>query len=72
MRDDILYYSKELKKFPDDYDDRHACLMDMGIKALRFVHTIRGLFSTPFLFFSGLSASLLDQIGLFGMPFFLD
>ncbi|XP_038874639.1 paladin isoform X1 [Benincasa hispida] len=35
LRDDILYYCKELKKFPG-YDDEHrAYLMDMGIKALR-------------------------------------
>ncbi|KAB2612226.1 paladin-like [Pyrus ussuriensis x Pyrus communis] len=35
LRDDILYYSKELKKFPDAEDEQRAYLMDMGIKALR-------------------------------------
>ncbi|BBG98528.1 hypothetical protein Prudu_007949 [Prunus dulcis] len=35
LRDDILYYSKELEKFPDDDDEHQAYLMDMGIKALR-------------------------------------
>ncbi|KAL5792093.1 hypothetical protein ACOSP7_000687 [Xanthoceras sorbifolium] len=35
LRDDILLYSKELEKFPNHDDERRACLMDMGIKALR-------------------------------------
>lgn len=35
LRDDILYYSKQLKKFPDVDDEKQAYLMDMGIKALR-------------------------------------
>ncbi|KAG2693104.1 hypothetical protein I3760_08G082200 [Carya illinoinensis] len=35
LRDDILYYSKELEKFPDGDDEHRAYLMDMGIKALR-------------------------------------
>ncbi|OAY62029.1 paladin isoform X1 [Manihot esculenta] len=35
LRDDILYYSKELSKYPDDDDEQRACIMDMGIKALR-------------------------------------
>ncbi|CAN6706174.1 unnamed protein product [Malus baccata var. baccata] len=35
LRDDILYYSKELKKFPDADDEQRACVMDMGIKALK-------------------------------------
>ncbi|XP_041022066.1 paladin isoform X2 [Juglans microcarpa x Juglans regia] len=34
LRDDILYYSKELEKFPDGDDEHRAYLMDMGIKAL--------------------------------------
>ncbi|XP_037496180.1 paladin isoform X2 [Jatropha curcas] len=34
LRDDILYYSKELKKNPDDDDEQRTCIMDMGIKAL--------------------------------------
>ncbi|PWA70401.1 hypothetical protein CTI12_AA289430 [Artemisia annua] len=35
LRDDILYYSKELEKFDGNDDDRKAYIMDMGIKALR-------------------------------------
>uniref|UniRef100_A0A5B7CA18 Paladin n=1 Tax=Davidia involucrata TaxID=16924 RepID=A0A5B7CA18_DAVIN len=35
LQDDILYYSKELEKFPDGDDEHRAYLMDMGIKALR-------------------------------------
>ncbi|KAF2324970.1 hypothetical protein GH714_021961 [Hevea brasiliensis] len=35
LRDDILYYSKELRKYPDDDDEQRAYIMDMGIKALR-------------------------------------
>ncbi|KAM2909331.1 hypothetical protein COP2_048747 [Malus domestica] len=35
LRDEILYYSRELKKFPDAEDEQRAYLMDMGIKALR-------------------------------------
>ncbi|KAH7578150.1 hypothetical protein JRO89_XS01G0346400 [Xanthoceras sorbifolium] len=35
LRDDILLYSKELEKFLNHDDERRACLMDMGIKALR-------------------------------------
>ncbi|XP_021661045.1 uncharacterized protein LOC110650395 isoform X2 [Hevea brasiliensis] len=35
LRDDILYYSKELSKYPDDDDEQRAYIMDMGIKALR-------------------------------------
>ncbi|XP_059625500.1 uncharacterized protein LOC132268723 isoform X2 [Cornus florida] len=35
LRDDILYYSKELEKLPNGDDEHRASLMDMGIKALR-------------------------------------
>ncbi|KAL0284472.1 UNVERIFIED_CONTAM: Paladin [Sesamum angustifolium] len=35
LRDDILYYSKELEKLSNDSDEHRACLVDMGIKALR-------------------------------------
>ncbi|KAH8517096.1 hypothetical protein H0E87_005155 [Populus deltoides] len=35
LRDDIHYYIKELWKFPDSDDEQRACLLDMGIKALR-------------------------------------
>ncbi|XP_050379056.1 uncharacterized protein LOC126796301 [Argentina anserina] len=35
LREDILYYSKELEKFPDADDEQRANLMDMGVKALR-------------------------------------
>lgn len=35
LRDDILFYSKELEKFEGNDDDRQAYIMDMGIKALR-------------------------------------
>nr|GMD60850.1 paladin [Ipomoea batatas] len=36
LREDIIYFTKELKKFPNDDDDEHrAYLMDMGIRALR-------------------------------------
>ncbi|XP_057966266.1 uncharacterized protein LOC131156522 isoform X5 [Malania oleifera] len=35
LQEDILYYSKELEKFPNDDDEHRAYLMDMGIKALR-------------------------------------
>nr|GMD63923.1 paladin [Ipomoea batatas] len=36
LREDIIYFTKELKKFPNDEDDEHrAYLMDMGIRALR-------------------------------------
>ncbi|KAJ6955714.1 hypothetical protein NC652_006965 [Populus alba x Populus x berolinensis] len=35
LRDDIHYYIKELWKFPDSDDEHRACLLDMGIKALR-------------------------------------
>ncbi|MFS8014137.1 putative protein-tyrosine phosphatase [Helianthus anomalus] len=35
LRDDILFYSKELEKFEGNDDERKAYLMDMGIKALR-------------------------------------
>ncbi|KAJ6879745.1 hypothetical protein NC652_033144 [Populus alba x Populus x berolinensis] len=35
LRDDILYYNKELRKSRDDDDEQRAYLMDMGIKALR-------------------------------------
>ncbi|GKU98379.1 hypothetical protein SLEP1_g11390 [Rubroshorea leprosula] len=34
LREDILHYSKELEKVPDD-DERRAYAIDMGIKALR-------------------------------------
>jgi hypothetical protein len=37
LRDDIHYYIKELWKFPDSDDEQRACLLDMGIKALRLV-----------------------------------
>ncbi|KAL8544739.1 hypothetical protein ACS0TY_005100 [Phlomoides rotata] len=35
LREDILYYSKELEKLSDDSDEQHAYIEDMGIKALR-------------------------------------
>ncbi|XP_024981038.1 paladin isoform X1 [Cynara cardunculus var. scolymus] len=35
LRDDILFYSKELEKFEGNDDDHEAYIMDMGIKALR-------------------------------------
>ncbi|XP_051141675.1 uncharacterized protein LOC127258753 isoform X2 [Andrographis paniculata] len=35
LRDDILYYGKELEKFSNVNDDHRAYLLDMGIKALR-------------------------------------
>ncbi|KAK4406864.1 hypothetical protein Sango_0267400 [Sesamum angolense] len=35
LRDDILYYSKELEKLSNDSDEHRAYLVDMGIKALR-------------------------------------
>ncbi|XP_050236366.1 uncharacterized protein LOC126686370 [Mercurialis annua] len=35
LRDDIQYYSKKLRTYPDDDDERRAHLMDMGVKALR-------------------------------------
>ncbi|CAI9300371.1 unnamed protein product [Lactuca saligna] len=35
LRDDILFYSKELEKVQGDDDDHQAYIMDMGIKALR-------------------------------------
>ncbi|KAK6118158.1 hypothetical protein DH2020_048142 [Rehmannia glutinosa] len=35
LRDDILYYSKELEKLSNDNDEHRAYLVDMGIKALR-------------------------------------
>ncbi|KAJ4969553.1 hypothetical protein NE237_016254 [Protea cynaroides] len=35
LRDDILYYRQELEKCTDGDDENRACLMDMGIKALR-------------------------------------
>uniref|UniRef100_A0A6N2L7X7 Tyrosine specific protein phosphatases domain-containing protein n=2 Tax=Salix viminalis TaxID=40686 RepID=A0A6N2L7X7_SALVM len=35
LRDDIHYYIKELWKLPDGDDEQRACLLDMGIKALR-------------------------------------
>ncbi|EEF47124.1 conserved hypothetical protein [Ricinus communis] len=35
LRDDILYYSKELRKCPHHDDEQLAHLMDMGVKALR-------------------------------------
>ncbi|XP_042502198.1 paladin isoform X1 [Macadamia integrifolia] len=35
LRDDILYYRQELEKCTDGDDEKGACLMDMGIKALR-------------------------------------
>ncbi|KAK9993506.1 hypothetical protein SO802_023209 [Lithocarpus litseifolius] len=35
LRDDILDYSKELEKFPNDDDEHRAYFMDMAIKALR-------------------------------------
>ncbi|KAJ6956780.1 hypothetical protein NC652_007749 [Populus alba x Populus x berolinensis] len=38
LRDDIHYYYKELWRKVSDSDDEHqcSCLLDMGIKALRF------------------------------------
>lgn len=41
LRDDILHYSEELKKFSNEYDEQRAYLMDIGIKALRLVYTPR-------------------------------
>lgn len=35
LRDDILFYSKELEKFSEGDDEHRAYLLDMGIKALR-------------------------------------
>lgn len=35
LRDDILYYSKELEKLSIDSDEQRAHLVDMGVKALR-------------------------------------
>ncbi|XP_042044508.1 paladin-like isoform X2 [Salvia splendens] len=35
LRDDILYYSKELERLSNDSDEHQAHLVDMGIKALR-------------------------------------
>ncbi|KAJ0650990.1 putative protein-tyrosine phosphatase [Helianthus annuus] len=35
LRDDILFYSKELEKFEGHDDEHKAYIMDMGIKALR-------------------------------------
>ncbi|XP_073150432.1 uncharacterized protein [Henckelia pumila] len=35
LRDDILYYCKELEKLSIDSDEQRAHLMDMGVKALR-------------------------------------
>ncbi|KAJ4847728.1 hypothetical protein Tsubulata_006902 [Turnera subulata] len=35
LRDDILHYAKELRKFTDGDDEQRVHLMDMGIKALR-------------------------------------
>ncbi|XP_050251484.1 uncharacterized protein LOC126698360 isoform X1 [Quercus robur] len=35
LRDDILDYSKELEKLPNDDDEHRAYFMDMAIKALR-------------------------------------
>ncbi|KAL3531572.1 hypothetical protein ACH5RR_010894 [Cinchona calisaya] len=35
LRDDIIYYSKELEKLPSDDDEHRAYLTDMGTKALR-------------------------------------
>lgn len=38
LRDDILHFSEELQKCPnDDDDEQRAYLMDMGVKALRLV-----------------------------------
>ncbi|KAI3732551.1 hypothetical protein L1987_63757 [Smallanthus sonchifolius] len=35
LRDDILFYSKEVEKFEGNDDEHKAYIMDMGIKALR-------------------------------------
>lgn len=35
IREDIVYYTKELKKGCDGNDEHEAYLIDMGIKALR-------------------------------------
>ncbi|XP_010544899.1 PREDICTED: paladin-like [Tarenaya hassleriana] len=35
LREDILYYTKELKRFPNMDDENRASIMDMGVKALR-------------------------------------
>lgn len=35
LRDDILYYIKELEKLPVGDDEHRAYLMDGGLKALR-------------------------------------
>lgn len=37
LRDDIFYYTRELEKFPDIDDEQGAYIMDMGIKALRYL-----------------------------------
>lgn len=55
MQDDILDYSKELEKFPNDDDVHRAYFMDMAIKALRLVHV-----SQQFSLMAGLNYSFLD------------
>lgn len=55
MRDDILDYSKELEKFPNDDDEHRAYFMDMAIKALRLVHV-----SQQFSLLAGLDYSFSD------------
>lgn len=40
LRDDILYYSKELEKHASSNCEDRTHLMDMGVKALRLVWCI--------------------------------
>uniref|UniRef100_A0A803M783 Uncharacterized protein n=1 Tax=Chenopodium quinoa TaxID=63459 RepID=A0A803M783_CHEQI len=35
IRDDIVYYTKELKQVCDGNEEHQAYLIDMGVKALR-------------------------------------
>jgi len=37
LREDIVYYSKELNKLPITKDENRSYIMDMGVKALRLV-----------------------------------
>lgn len=50
LRDDIFYYSKELEKFPDVDDEQGAYLMDMGIKALRYLMLVLNVLVSWMLF----------------------
>ena len=61
MRDDILYYCKELEKFPDDEEHR-AYLMDMGIRALRFVQVLSKCILLHLLVMTQFSFSLFEWL----------